>query len=358
MGLKEVNNVESNGQTELSQQKKENEFDLTDSNKVAEKLEQDKLTAAPETKRAPEGRDAGNSREKEEIPDSLEGGDVLDSEEKQKPKIETNTFPESLEQDTLRDDKTSGVKKDGAHGELESIENGCKDWRVYDAKSREIGKDDTLSKEEKVSAIQSTYEQTKDKTDICAPADSEYISGFDENTGRIEYDWPPNLGFERGTEKSVSRDDPPPQTWDRYGDMGGTNFSPVPEDGPYPVEKRSIPYIENQQAYHCGTFNADSYFDKIDAIRSNDAEGLNSILASENLSSLKEEEFEDLYYDYHASRDSLKNKLDADVDVTYGVEGRAAKWGEMQGGAEQLTTPLSGEQMVRLGIMFEENVYD
>lgn len=358
MAFKEFNDLDSNGLNDVSQPKEENEFDLSDSDEIADQLEREKLTEDSEELEQRSVRDADTSQNIEEIPKSLECGSVYVSEENLPPKAEMEVFPESVEQDDLGDCKTSEAKKDGAPVELESIENGYKDWRDYDAKSCEIGKDDALSKEEKVSAIQSVYEQTKDKTDICAPLDSQYVGGFDKHTGKIEYGWPPNLGFEHNTEKSISRDDPPPQTWDRYGYMGGANFSPVPEDGPYPLEKRSAPYIENQQAYHCGTFNVDSYFDKIDAIRSNDAEGLNRILTSETLPTLHEEEFEDLYYDYRASCDSLKIKLDVDTDVTYGLKGRAAYWGDMQGGAEQLTTPLSGEQMMRLGIMFEENVYD
>ena len=49
--------------------------------------------------------------------------------------------------------------------------------------------------------------------------------------------------------------------------MGGNNFADVPLSGKYTYSERAIPYLENEEAYHIVTFNVDSYFDKIDAIK-------------------------------------------------------------------------------------------
>ena len=61
-----------------------------------------------------------------------------------------------------------------------------------------------------------------------------------------------------------------PDTWDRYGYMGGSNFADVLSTGKYTYSERAIPYVENEAAYHTGTFNDVTYFDKIDAIKNGD----------------------------------------------------------------------------------------
>lgn len=227
-------------------------------------------------------------------------------------------------------------------------------WSDYSAKSREIGKNDSLLKEEKVKAIQAVYARTEDKTDICAPSDAQYVKTFDPNTGDIIYDWLGNLGFTEGTEKAITRDRPLPDTWDRYGHMGGSNFSPIPESSPYTTDERSIPYINNQDAYHQGTINIDSYFDKIDAVKNNDYEKLNNILMSEGCVPLSKAEHSFICYKYEKSCEYLQKNVSSGIDVSYGLQGTAARWGNMNGGAEQITTPLSGELMKRLGILREE----
>ena len=231
------------------------------------------------------------------------------------------------------------------------------DWNAYSSRCLEIGRDESPSKNEKVAEIQNTYYATYDKTDICPPSDAQYVKDFDE-TGKIEYGWPDNLGFEAGTESSVSRDNPPELTWDRYGHMGGSNFSPIPESGPYTTDERSIPYIPNQDAYHHGDFNVDTYFDKIDAIRNNDYEGLNDILASEGYEVLEKFEYDDITFDYFENCERLKDSVNGNIDTTYGLKGNVASWGNMNGGAEQLTSPLNGLQMERLGVIREESDYE
>lgn len=38
--------------------------------------------------------------------------------------------------------------------------------------------------------------------------------------------------------------------FDRYGDANGRYVSPIPEDGPFSFDSRSLPYQENPNAYH------------------------------------------------------------------------------------------------------------
>lgn len=145
-----------------------------------------------------------------------------------------------------------------------------------------------------------------------------------------------------------------PDTWDRYGYMGGGNFSDVPPTGPYTYSERAIPYIENPNAYHTGSFNRDTYFDKIDAIRDGDLNKLNQILEGEGNIPIFQDQFLELSDRYKKYLIDTSFSLDLPADtIWYGVYGKAAPWGDMIGGAEQIVTPFRGIDMVHLGIMEE-----
>ena len=66
--------------------------------------------------------------------------------------------------------------------------------------------------------------------------------------------------------------------------MGGSNFADVPSTGKYTYSERAIPYVENEAAYHTGTFNDVTYFDKIDAIKNGDIDTFNELLHNEGIS--------------------------------------------------------------------------
>ena len=134
--------------------------------------------------------------------------------------------------------------------------------------------------------------------------------------------------------------------------MGGGNFSGVPEIGQYTYSQRSIPYLENPDAYHTGIFNRDTYFDKIDAIRDGDLTQLNRILDGEGIEGLSDFEFNDYVDKYRNYIQKTEQTLGGkSTDYVYGVQGKAAPWGDMTGGAEQLVTPFSGLDMIDLGII-------
>ncbi|NQG74630.1 hypothetical protein HO686_10700, partial [Streptococcus suis] len=87
-----------------------------------------------------------------------------------------------------------------------------------------------LPLEEKVIRLQEFYSDLSDKTDINVPSDPQYVVAVRD--GWVEYDWPENLGYQEGTVQSITRDSGLPDQWDRFGHMGGGNFSDIPSDGP------------------------------------------------------------------------------------------------------------------------------
>ncbi|WLR42591.1 hypothetical protein LC087_18215 [Bacillus carboniphilus] len=75
-----------------------------------------------------------------------------------------------------------------------------------------------------------------------------------------------------------------PEGWDRVGGKGGVDFTVLPDDGiPYTYDQRAIPYVENPSARYVATFDNESYFDVIDAIRNGDLEELNKIVVSKSM---------------------------------------------------------------------------
>uniref|UniRef100_UPI000462CF08 hypothetical protein n=1 Tax=Streptococcus suis TaxID=1307 RepID=UPI000462CF08 len=146
-----------------------------------------------------------------------------------------------------------------------------------------------------------------------------------------------------------------PDQWDRFGHMGGGNFSDIPSDGPYTYSQRAIPYVENPNAYHKGTFNRQTYFDKIDAIANQDRDALNNILKQKGITPVSQDKFAEYLAKYNKYNAEKTSALGLSIeDIKYGVHGKAAAWGDMSGGAEQIVTPFGGSDMLKLGMM-EEN---
>lgn len=159
------------------------------------------------------------------------------------------------------------------------------------------------------------------------------------------------MGFDESTIKPITRTDSLFDTWDRYGYMGGSNFADVPSTGRYTYSERAIPYVENEAAYHTGTFNNVTYFDKIDAIKNGDIDGLNTILSKEGIANVDSSYFKNLQNTYNDFIDDTSDAVGSDIDATYGLKGTVASWGDMSGGAGQYVTPLNGSTMKRLGII-------
>lgn len=221
--------------------------------------------------------------------------------------------------------------------------------KEFEPKLVEIGKDRTLSVAERIKKIQELFSDAKYKRDINVSADPQYVKEFSED-GEVVYDWPTDLGFDKP--EPITREKPLPDQWDRYGFMGGVNFADIPSAGKYTYSERAIPYIENEEAYHFGDFNNETYFEKIDAIRDNDIEKLNNILRNEGREEIENDYFRGLRRKYIKFIAETKNKMNG-IDATYGLQGKAKKWGALAGGAKQFVTPFDGNTLRQLGILIE-----
>ncbi|WP_150284632.1 pre-toxin TG domain-containing protein [Rummeliibacillus sp. TYF-LIM-RU47] len=225
----------------------------------------------------------------------------------------------------------------------------------------EIGKRNDLTKEEKLQRIHKAYDALGDtKGDITVVSNTKYLmnEAFDSDTGRMLIDWPPKMGFIEDSMQPINRSNPLPEQWDRIGGKGGENFTIVPKNGvPYSYDQRAIPYLDNPTARHTGQFKNDLYFKAIDAIKDGNLEDLNQILKMNDKLPLTITDFKIISSYYKDSIENLKNSF-GDLDVTYGLKGNAAPWinsntGKklMEGGADQIVTPLSGTILEKIGII-------
>ena len=181
----------------------------------------------------------------------------------------------------------------------------------------DIGKRTDIANDEKLKLIQEAYEALRGKKgDVTCISDIKYITEFDPKTGRPIVDWPVKMGFAEECIKGVTTENPLPNKWDRIGAIGGENFTTLPENGrAFSYDDRAIPYIESTQARHVGEFNNEK-----------------------NL--------------------FIGRVLDevGDIDGKYGLKGNVAPWKinyeiHMQGGAEQIVTPIKGNILERLGVL-------
>lgn len=63
-------------------------------------------------------------------------------------------------------------------------------------------------------------------------------------------------------------------------------------------------------------------------------------------------EFAEMKKDYQGFISKIGEEM-PNVDATYGLRGKAAQMGDMEGGANQFLTPLSGSILEKLGILTE-----
>lgn len=126
----------------------------------------------------------------------------------------------------------------------------------------------------------------------------------------------------------------------------------MPKKGKYNYSQRAIPYYDNPEAYHIGNFHNKTYFDKIDAIRNNDIKKLNEILKRENVKTIGVNDFAEMKKDYQNFISKIGEEM-PNVDATYRLRGKTAPMGDLEGGANQFLTPLSGSFLEKLGILTE-----
>ena len=221
-------------------------------------------------------------------------------------------------------------------------------WDDFKEVMYDVGKRTDLTDKQKVNKIKKLFKHVGDKTDINIPEHVRYLKGFSKEGVPI-YDWPDNLGFDISTIQGISKENSLPLKWDRYGSLYGTNFA-TNSNPPYTYSERALPYVFNQDAYHSGKFVTETYFDKIDAIKNNDLNALNSILSIEDIPPVNSEYFERLQENFRNYKMSCNNLIDSD----YGIFGKANAWDKLSGGADQIVTPLNGVQFERLGILINK----
>jgi hypothetical protein len=224
-----------------------------------------------------------------------------------------------------------------------------------------IGKRTDLTKHQKLAQILEAYEGLKNKGDVTVVSDVKFLKeqGFDLSTGRMLVDWPPKMGFAEDSIKSITRNNPLPNKWDRDGSIRGENFTVIPNNRlTYSYSEKAIPYLQNASAHHIGTFNNSIYYDVIDAIKDNNISNINKMMSNLGKNELTQTELDIIRDQYNYFQNRVKNEI-GNINADYGLKGYAAAWknssGEtlLTGGAEQIVTPLKGDILKRLGVIGE-----
>lgn len=151
--------------------------------------------------------------------------------------------------------------------------------------------------------------------------------------GRINWDAAPEGGFRLDADGRPIRTDHVPSAgdrFDRYGDPSGRYVSPIPDDGPFSYDSRSLPYHENANAYHSYEWarspaDVQSVYD---GLGSDAREAVDDTLAK---------------YDLELS------------DLSSVARGEAApipEWGT-SGGATQDLLPVSVDLLIKMGMVRE-----
>ena len=267
--------------------------------------------------------------------------------------------PVILGPDRDSSDADVGAYTDANSLEVDAVPRSFAHPGEYFTYINQIGSRTDLTSAQKFAMIQEAYVALEVKGDVTVVADMKYLKpeGFGSQ-GRMLVDWPDNMGFVVDSIQTITRDNPLPESWDRVGGKGGENFTVLPDDGvPYTYDERAIPYIENPQARHVGTFNNETYFDAIDAVKNGDLEELNRIAEVNGKGPIPYADLLDFKAHYEDFQENAKSVV-GDMDATYGLKGTAAPWinsstGEklMEGGAEQIVTPLSAEMLEKIGVI-------
>jgi hypothetical protein len=257
-------------------------------------------------------------------------------------------------------EKVKGTMRTTIKADGKVAKSNDKIIREYFIYIKDIGTRSDLTTEEKLLEIHKAYRALGEgKGDVTVLSDIKYLKpeGFGPN-GRMIIDWPDKMGFFEDSIQSINRANPLPEHWDRIGGMGGENFTTIPNNGmQYSYDQRAIPYLENLKARHIGTFDNESYFDAIDAIKSGNLEELNRIVVTNGKKPISNIEFDRFKASYTSFLSNVKTTV-GDIDATYGLKGTAASWSSssteetlMSGGAEQIVTPLNAEMLEIIGII-------
>lgn len=252
--------------------------------------------------------------------------------------------------------------------------------KQYYDKCNEIGKDEDLTPHEKVEKMQKEYYDLGDgnRKDIQCIASEKYLDSREpfRDDGRANPLYPDKQGFnmEKGIQP-ISRENPMPDSIDRYGKSTGTFVAGMKEGESAPYNTRALPNMENPEAYHKYNVDSNHYFEAIDIVADTKPETIDQSVDKMNnmidainkengtdIEHIASDDMKDMLADYTDYKNDLeKNFPEMSIeDAKYGLSGEAAAWINdrdeklSNGGAEQEWLPMSVSDFNIIGVMEEK----
>lgn len=252
--------------------------------------------------------------------------------------------------------------------------------KQYYDKCNEIGKDEDLTPHEKVEKMQKEYYDLGDgnRKDIQCIASEKYLDSREpfRDDGRANPLYPEKQGFniEKGIQP-ISRENPMPDSIDRYGKSTGTFVAGMKEGESAPYNTRALPNMENPEAYHKYNVDSNHYFEAIDIVADTKPETIDQSVDKMNnmidainkengtdIEHIASDDMKDMLADYTDYKNDLeKNFPEMSIeDAKYGLSGEAAAWISdrdeklSNGGAEQEWLPMSVSDFNIIGVMEEK----
>lgn len=252
--------------------------------------------------------------------------------------------------------------------------------KQYYDKCNEIGKDEDLTPHEKVEKMQKEYYDLGDgnRKDIQCIASEKYLDSREpfRDDGRANPLYPEKQGFniEKGIQP-ISRENPMPDSIDRYGKSTGTFVAGMKEGESAPYNTRALPNMENPEAYHKYNVDSNHYFEAIDIVADTKPETIDQSVDKMNnmidainkengtdIEHIASDDMKDMLADYTDYKNDLeKNFPEMSIeDAKYGLSGEAATWINdrdeklSNGGAEQEWLPMSVSDFNIIGVMEEK----
>lgn len=252
--------------------------------------------------------------------------------------------------------------------------------KQYYDKCNEIGKDEDLTPHEKVEKMQKEYCDLGDgnRKDIQCIASEKYLDSREpfRDDGRANPLYPEKQGFniEKGIQP-ISRENPMPDSIDRYGKSTGTFVAGMKEGESAPYNTRALPNMENPEAYHKYNVDSNHYFEAIDIVADTKPETIDQSVDKMNnmidainkengtdIEHIASDDMKDMLADYTDYKNDLeKNFPEMSIeDAKYGLSGEAAAWINdrdeklSNGGAEQEWLPMSVSDFNIIGVMEEK----
>lgn len=252
--------------------------------------------------------------------------------------------------------------------------------KQYYDKCNEIGKDEDLTPHEKVEKMQKEYYDLGDgnRKDIQCIASEKYLDSREpfRDDGRANPLYPEKQGFniEKGIQP-ISRENPMPDSIDRYGKSTGTFVAGMKEGESAPYNTRALPNMENPEAYHKYNVDSNHYFEAIDIVADTKPETIDQSVDKMNnmidainkengtdIEHIASDDMKDMLADYTDYKNDLeKNFPEMSIeDAKYGLSGEVAAWINdrdeklSNGGAEQEWLPMSVSDFNIIGVMEEK----